>query len=408
MKVTFVFPLSSEWAHPEFVSQCQSPDQFDLQLICNAENVITRCAKLLNDAGVEVCIYYLSQFGKEVKEFQHKFGFRLIRTPVKFMGGKFGREISPSLFRKLYRESQDIIHVHGYYGNDYFIDIHDMLAFFCKFNHQKFVLQYRGGEFPGSNSRKKIRYILKPRAWVKRKALEFADMVLSINSLEIERLTNPRSPGYYGYNINKEKVKLLPNTVNVSHFRPIPKHVAAKILKKDSKKPYLLYVGRLVHSKGIHHLISILPKLQQNVELLIIGEGSFKDSLIEMSARANLKDRIKFIGFVQHSDLVFYYNLTDVLVLPTHNEAFGAILIEALACDTPSVATCVGGIPEILSDGVGLMVPPTDETALLEAIDTVLSKRFHIDQVARSKKLQMYSEENVAKQLIRIYEQILQ
>lgn len=408
MKVTFVHPISSEWAHPDFVARCVSPDQFDLEGVCNSEDLVMRYAKLLKEVGVEVCVYYLSQFAKEIKEFQHKDGIRLVRIPVDYMRGKIGKEIAFSLLREINRESQDIIHIHGYYGSTYFIDMYDMLAFFCKLKHQKFVLQYHGGEFPGSNSRKKITYILKPRRWIKRRALHFADRILSINSVEIERLTNPKITGYYGFKISKEKIKLLPNTVNLSHFYPIARRRAAEILNKDPKKRYLLYVGRLVYSKGIHHLINIVGKLKNNVELLIIGEGIFKDSLAEICKRLQLKDSVKFLGFVPHSDLLLYYNLADVLALPSYNESFGAVLIEALACNTPCVATRVGGIPEILSDGAGLMVHPEDEIALLEAIDEVLSKRFHMDQVARKKKLQMYSENNVGKQLIEIYEQILQ
>lgn len=164
---------------------------------------------------------------------------------------------------------------------------------------------------------------------------------------------------------------------------------------KDMKKHYstdhlILTVGRLIDLKGFHYLIdamSIIIEKYPDVKLLIIGSGPQRDYLMHRANRIGLKDQIFFLGNISRNDLPKYYQSADVFVLPSINiggitEAFGVVLLEAMAAGCPVIGSNVGGIPDIIKDGEnGFLVPEQDPVAIAEKIiqllsDTVLTAQF--------------------------------
>ena len=173
----------------------------------------------------------------------------------------------------------------------------------------------------------------------------------------------------------KTKIRVIPNGVEASRFnngrqpQPIPTGVS-----EDRKT--ILYVGRIVREKGIFTLLDAFEKLRKqgkDVSLVFAGEGPLKEDLAKEVLRRKLNDRVKLAGFVDEKKLVSLYNSSDVFVLASHYEPFGMVALEAMASRIPVVVSDVGGLSEIVEDGItGVKVPASDPRALAEGILRVL------------------------------------
>ena len=139
----------------------------------------------------------------------------------------------------------------------------------------------------------------------------------------------------------------------------------------------LLFVGRLVERKGVHHLLRAIAvaRIRRDVHLDIVGTGPEEARLLKLAAELELDHTVTFHGFVSDEQLARHYVGADAFVLPAvvdrkgDVEGLGVVLIEALAHGTPAIASDAGGIPDIVKHGqTGLLVPPGDPTALAGAI----------------------------------------
>ncbi len=173
----------------------------------------------------------------------------------------------------------------------------------------------------------------------------------------------------------KTKIRVIPNGVEASRFNNgrQPQLIPAGI-SKDRKT--ILYVGRIVREKGIFTLLDAFEKLRKqgkDVSLVLVGEGPLKEDLAKEVLRRKLNDRVKLAGFVDEKKLVSLYNSSDVFVLASHYEPFGMVALEAMASRIPVVVSDVGGLSEIVEDGItGVKVPASDPRALAEGILRVL------------------------------------
>ncbi|HSE36867.1 MAG TPA: glycosyltransferase [Blastocatellia bacterium] len=172
----------------------------------------------------------------------------------------------------------------------------------------------------------------------------------------------------------------------------------------------LLIVARLHPEKGHHYLFQALPDIQRRVNrpvrLLVAGTGPFEAAYREEVRASGCEDIVSFLGFRKDSpDLMA---AADLLILPSVAEAFGLALTEALYLRTPVVATRVGGIPEIVDDGVdGILVPPADSKALADAIVDLLNdqrRRQRMAGAGRDKVLTRFSFEDMVRSYETIYE----
>ena len=145
--------------------------------------------------------------------------------------------------------------------------------------------------------------------------------------------------------------------------------------KPVSQRCDVIYCGVLVPRKGIHHLIEALAQIQDRIpqaHLWIIGQASnpdYADQLRAQVAQAGLSDRVTFVGHVEQAELARYMARGRVFVLPTYSEGMPKVVVEAMLCGTPVLASAVDGIPEVIDDGVeGLLVQPGDVDALAEKL----------------------------------------
>ncbi|MFC5970139.1 glycosyltransferase family 4 protein [Halomarina salina] len=135
----------------------------------------------------------------------------------------------------------------------------------------------------------------------------------------------------------------------------------------------VLFVGLLTEAKGVFDLVRAFASLSTAAELVLVGRGN-EERVAEAARALGIEDSVTFAGEVSHADLPGYYRAADVLCLPTHNETFGMVNLEAMACGTPVVTSDLPGVRQYATDGESaLLVPPGDVERLAARLDTVVS-----------------------------------
>jgi glycosyltransferase involved in cell wall biosynthesis len=190
--------------------------------------------------------------------------------------------------------------------------------------------------------------------------------------------------GYFARRVIKwgappDKVVTIHNGFDPHVFKP---GVAASDLVGE--RIILFTARRLVEKNGLEYLISAMPDIvaQYDAELVIAGDGPHKQHLQKLVARHNLQNDVSFIGAVPHSKLPQLISASDIVVIPSLMEASSLFLIESMACKRPVIATNVGGIPEILNEGCGVLVSPRDTLALSQAINLLIADQGLRDDLA--------------------------
>ncbi len=194
-------------------------------------------------------------------------------------------------------------------------------------------------------------------------------------------------------------IEIIPNGIESELF-----HCTTTRRKTDTVE--LICVARLIERKGIQHLLQALQVMQHKVHLTIVGEGNYKQKLVELSDQYQLSDKVTFHGYCPREHLVELYSASDIFVLPTMAESFGLVFIEAMSCGLPVVGTTVGGVPGIVTPDTGILVEPEDYVAVREAIDTLAgdeNKRIAMGKASRDRVLAHYSWVSVTEKYEQCY-----
>ena len=179
----------------------------------------------------------------------------------------------------------------------------------------------------------------------------------------------------------------------------------------------LLFVGNVRHVKGLDVLIEavrLLASRGRDLELVVVGEGHYRsnqlqqEQLVRETERLGLSDRITFVGKKSLPALVEYMQRSALLVLPSRAESLGMVLVEALACGTPVVATRCGGPEDIVEEQVGVLVPTEDADALAGGIAQVLDNGAAYDPVSlRAHALARFGAAVVSAKIAEVYKRVL-
>ncbi|BCS90859.1 MAG: D-inositol-3-phosphate glycosyltransferase [Candidatus Micrarchaeota archaeon] len=181
------------------------------------------------------------------------------------------------------------------------------------------------------------------------------------------------------------KSEVIQNGVETSRFKKLDEDKAIEIIKEElnididpSKKLYIMSNGRLVEQKGHKYLIEAMHILKKDggndrLDLIIVGRGKLKDKYERLIAKLGLKDSVSIISRqISEDALNAIYSISKVYVMPSLYEPSGMALMEALAVGIPSIASKVGGMPEIMKDD-GLYVKPRSSTEIADAIRKLIS-----------------------------------
>jgi glycosyltransferase involved in cell wall biosynthesis len=206
-------------------------------------------------------------------------------------------------------------------------------------------------------------------------------------------------------------VVVIPNGVDPSEF-------TVATANEGSDPNQILFVGAVRPVKGVDILLraaKLLGDRGRPVRLLLVGEawyGPYRQEelhLKRMVRELGLADRVEFAGKQVPPRLTETMQRSALLVLPSRIESFGMVLVEALACGTPVVATRSGGPEQIVNDRVGVLVPPEDPEALARGIEQVLDRRGSYDpNQLRAYALSRFSLDSVGARLREVYEQAVQ
>lgn len=259
--------------------------------------------------------------------------------------------------------------------------------------------------------------------WVERTAYQNADGVIAV-SRAMER--DVRSL----YGVDPERIRVIHNGIDPEEYKPTLSPEALHRLGVDAGRPMILFVGRITRQKGILHLVRALPLLRTDAQVVLCAGapdteeiGAEMSSLVEETRRAR-PDIIWLPEMLTREDTIALYSHADVFVCPSVYEPFGIINLEAMACETPVVASSVGGIPEIVVPGeTGLLVEfeavgdgspePRDarafSAALAAAIDELMEdpdRRREMGAAARRRVLTYFSWRYVAEETLAFYREL--
>jgi glycosyltransferase involved in cell wall biosynthesis len=176
------------------------------------------------------------------------------------------------------------------------------------------------------------------------------------------------------YQLPDEKVHLMWNGFDAEYFKVYPEATKNAVLAEfglsGADKPLISFVGKFTDFKGIDVLLkaaAIYERALPGVQTVLAGHGELWDEMHALQKRLNLQG-IHFLGHQPQAKVARIYNAADVSVVPSRNEAFGLVALEALACGTPVVATDAGGLPDFINERVGTLVPVDEPDSLAQAI----------------------------------------
>ncbi|BBX66125.1 glycogen synthase [Mycobacterium saskatchewanense] len=172
----------------------------------------------------------------------------------------------------------------------------------------------------------------------------------------------------------------------------------------------LLYLGRLEYEKGVHDAIAALPRIRRThpgTMLTIAGEGTQQEWLVEQARKHKVLKATRFVGHLDHAELLAVLHRADAAVLPSHYEPFGIVALEAAAAGTPLVTSNIGGLGEAVIDGhTGVSCPPRDVSALASAVRRVLDDPDAAQRRARAARQRLTSAfdwQTVAAETAQVY-----
>jgi len=226
-------------------------------------------------------------------------------------------------------------------------------------------------------------------------AMNNANLIITVSNNLIEHLR------LFGI---KNRFKVILNAFDTRFFYPSSK-------KRNRKIKRFLFVGSLIPVKGIPYLLESVATLKEKRKdfiLDIIGDGIYREKYEEYANELGVRDAVIFYGLKTKKDIAQFMRNADFFVLPSIWENLPCVLIEAMACGLPVIATKVGGVPEIVNEETGILVLPKNPKALSSAILYMLD---HVQDYSKEKiagyAKRKFSLEVIGGELKNIYEKLL-
>ena len=184
------------------------------------------------------------------------------------------------------------------------------------------------------------------------------------------------------YGADPARLRTIPNGCDAGTFHPRDRTAARAALGVGADERLVVYVGRLVPEKGLRELLAAVERLSGDaapVSLALVGDGPMRG---ELDALAAGRPRLRLAGAQDPPAVARWMCAADVVTLPSWSEGHPNVLVESLACGRPVVATPVGGVPEVVDESTGLLVPPRDPVALAQGLRQALEREWDADALA--------------------------
>jgi glycosyltransferase involved in cell wall biosynthesis len=264
-----------------------------------------------------------------------------------------------------------------------------MIAWITHFIHRRpFIVTVHGSDIYQGTQTGWIRFLTSG-------LLNKAAAVIAISHDLADRLVLLGTP--------QNKISIIPEAIDIDRF----------LINAQERENIILFVGSLIPRKGCKFLIQAFSQVANALpgfQLYLVGEGADETELKNLVADLEIGDRVFFEGARSREEIPDLMGRAKLFVLPSLEEGLGVVLIEAIASGTPCIASQVGGIPDIITPDVGILVPPGDSKALADAILDLLKDpdRWSIfSSAAKERASKEFNRENFAEKFQAIYSQIL-
>ncbi len=319
--------------------------------------------------------------------------------PIKIIHQNKRYSLKPILDIKKYisKGNYDIVHCHGARANYIAFFIKNIINIpFITTLHSDYKLDFKDSKY-------KQAIFMPINAIAIRQFRHILTVTKAFKNMLIER------------GFSEKKIKVIYNGIDMQKdIKPLDKKMFLKSYDIPFNERYI-YIGiaaRLQHVKGLKHFLEaskILLKNNKNIIFLIAGSGSLENNMRTFIKENNLQDNVKMLGFLK--DINSFYNAIDINVLTSYSESFPYALLEGARLKKATIATCVGGIPEMIKNGeTGLLIEPFSSEDLAKKIDIFLKDKNLMNKFGESfykYACDNFSDEKMAKTHINIYENIL-
>jgi starch synthase len=254
-------------------------------------------------------------------------------------------------------------------------------------------------------------------SWAERTAIEAADAVIAVSHGMREDIL-----GCYS-GLDPARIHVVHNGIDTALYRPTPDAAALARHGVDPDRPYVLFVGRITRQKGVPHLLRATRSLNPAAQLVLCAGApdtpeiarEFRELVDELR---ELRGGVVWIPqMLPRAEVVQLLSHAAVFVCPSVYEPLGIVNLEAMACAAPVVASAVGGIPEVVHDGVtGVLVPYDEkdsaifETALADALNRILADpaaAAHMGEAGRERVVREFGWDAVARRTVAVYDAVL-
>jgi glycosyltransferase involved in cell wall biosynthesis len=177
-------------------------------------------------------------------------------------------------------------------------------------------------------------------------------------------------------------------------------NVFKSLIPLDKRDLVVSYFGRLSQEKGVMNFVQSIPLIlgsNYSISFLIGGDGPLHDDIQNILDKNQLNDKVKMLGWVNHRDLPKYFNQSSLVILPSFTEGLPNILLEAMACGTPVLATKVGAIPDIIRDGENGFIMNNNAPDNICRIVIEVLKNKELDTIAKNAHATVVGEYNLEK-----------
>jgi alpha-maltose-1-phosphate synthase len=217
--------------------------------------------------------------------------------------------------------------------------------------------------------------------------------------------------------IEQSKVRVIRNGIDTSEYSPDPRTDVVERYGIDPARPYVIFVGRITRQKGVPVLLRAAAELDPSAQLVLCaGQADTPELLDEVTQlvdglKATRSGVIWIPEMLPKQDVIQLLTHAAVFACPSLYEPLGIVNLEAMACSTAVVGSRVGGIPEVVADGVtGLLVSPDDPAALAMALNTVLTQpslATSMGQAGRDRAVSEFGWRTVAEQTAALYSELV-
>jgi glycosyltransferase involved in cell wall biosynthesis len=371
----------------------QTPARF-YPFIGGVENYVYDLSRELARLGQEVQVICARE--PEAQEKESRDGIEIKRLP--YIGKVANTNITPTLPFALIQQDFDLIHTH--LPTPWSADWSALLSMA---KNKPLVLTYHN-DIVGRGFAGEIAGLY-----------NFTCLTLLLKTASKIIITQPNYAKSIYLKSYKNKLKILPNGVDIDRFRPIGSQ--RKDIKGNKVLFFLGLLDKFHRYKGLDYLLEalvIVKKQVPGVELVVGGAGELLSYYQDMAMSLGLWENVDFLGFVPDEKLAEYYNRCDAFVLPSissEQEGFGIVLLEAMACERPVISTDIVGVAEdVRRVDAGRIVRTKDIDALAQAILEILSNQELAEEMGRrGRKLieEKYDWKKIGGDMLRIYRELI-